>query len=371
MDLEQQRQQAQQAFVDSGQNIEIGTLEGIPITLEQLKATTADSSYVVETFNSGLTAVVFHLRIDGRSWTLKQKREVSLVNNIDGQTSFLNEVQRRRDLVDLKLRNRQSSPERFKHIVDTQFASFTDGIILSPWIEGQPLTSLNRDLFQQIFTTIVNLELSGLFEWDFCPGNILLGDQGEIRLFDFGYMYQFDPKVDFNSNGKNTPLFHGLERFETRFFFDFLLKNPLNLNTGALFELYKLEKQCALEAYQSKLQQLIELGADASVITRQQSINYRWQLALTNEDALQDLYLVESYRSNVLDLLDDLHGQSCTPYTLKKADFVLHLIDNHFDLLRAMDAFFFGDETLSRSELMAKYSQLRQDAERYQLTMGG
>ncbi|MGF1757109.1 hypothetical protein L4D76_03970 [Photobacterium sagamiensis] len=363
MSMEQQRQRAQQAFTENGQNIEVGTLQGFPLTLEQLKATSAESSYVVETFNSGLTAVVYHLLINDQSWTLKLKREVSLVNNIDGQTSFLNEVQRRRDLAELK----QRYPECLVHIVDTQFASFRDGIILSPWIEGKPLSSLNRSLFQQIFSTIVNLELNGLFEWDFCPGNILLDTQDEIKLFDFGYMYQFDPKAHFNSNGQDTQLFHGIERFETRFFFDFLLKNPLNLSTEALFELYKLEKQCALQAYQSKLQQLVELGADARVITWQQAINHRWQAALANEVALRELYLAETYRSNVLDLLDDLHGQSCTPYTLKKADLALNLINNNFDQLRAGDVFFFGDETLSKSELIAKYSQFRKDAVHFQL----
>lgn len=367
MSLEQQRQQAQQTFVASGGNIEVGSLEGISITLEQLKTTTAESSYVVEVFNSGLTAVVFHLQIDGQHWTLKQKRKVSLVKNIDGQTSFLNEVQRRQDLAELK----QCSPACFKHIVDTQFASFTDGIILSPWIEGNPLTILNRDVFQQIFSTIVNLELSGLFEWDLCPGNILLDNQHEIKLFDFGYMYQFDPKVHFNSNGQETPLFHGIERFETRFFFDFLLKNSLNQTTEALFELYRLEKRCALEAYQMKLRQLIELDADTNVIARQRAINHNWQTALKSEVALQALYLVECFRSNVLDLLDDLHGQSCTPYTLRKADVTLDLLEHHFDLLSSQNTFFFGDESLSKSELVAKYSQLRKDAERYQLDITG
>ena len=367
MNLERQRQQAQQAFVDSGKNIEVGSLQGIPLTLEQLKTTTAESDYVVEVFNSGLTAVVYHLQIDGQHWTLKQKRKVSLVNNIDGQTSFLNEVQRRQDLAELK----QHNPECFKHIVDTQFASFTDGIILSPWITGNPLVILNRDIFQQIFSSIVNLELSGLFEWDFCPGNILLDNQHEIKLFDFGYMYRFDPKVHFNSNGQDTPLFHGIERFETRFFFDFLLKNPLNLTTEALFELYRLEKRCALEAYQMKLQQLIELDAGTSVIARQWAINHHWQAALEDEAAMQELYLVEAFRSNVLDLLDDLHGHSCTPYTLKKADLTLDLIDNNFELLRAKNGFFFGDELLSKNELVAKYNQLRKDAERYQLNMAG
>lgn len=143
MNLEQQRQQTQQAFVDSGKNIQIGSLQGLSSTLEQLKNTNAESNYVVEVFNTGLTAVVYHLKIDNQHWTLKQKRKVSLVNNIDGQTSFLNEIQRRQDLSKLQ----QQKKECFKHIVDTQFASFIDGIILSPWIVGNPLSILNQDLF--------------------------------------------------------------------------------------------------------------------------------------------------------------------------------------------------------------------------------
>lgn len=361
--MEQQRQLAQQAFVDSGQNIEIGTLQGFPLTLQQLQNTTQDSNYVQETFSSGLTAVVHHIQINEKSWTLKLKRPVSLVNNIDGQTSFLNEVQRRRDLVKLK----QEQPENFDHIVDTQFASFQDGIILSPWIEGEPIAVLNKEIFQQIFTVITNLELSGLFEWDFCPGNILVDTQNQIKLFDFGYMYQFDPKCHFNSNGKKTPLFHGVERFETRFFFDFLLKNPLKLGSNALLDLYKIEKQCALQAYQGKLAKLIALGANKDVISRQQEINQGWQSALANDCSLQNLYLLESFRSNVLDLLDDLHGQSCTIYTLKKADLVLHIIAKQFEQISANGGFFFGDEKLTKNELISKYRQFRQDAERFQL----
>jgi hypothetical protein len=363
INMEQKRQQAQQAFVESEQNIEVGSLQGFPLTLQQLKNTTSESNYVVQTFKSGLTSIVYHIQIYGQSWTLKLKRAVSLVNNIDGQTSFLNEVQRRRDLVKLK----QDDPDKFKHIVDTQFATYKEGIILSPWIVGEPLILLNRKIFLQIFSTIDNLELSGLFEWDYSSGNILLDTQSEVKLFDFGYMYQFDPKRHFNSNGLKTPLFHGVERFETRFFFDYLQKNPLNLSSVALFELYRVEKQCALQAYQIKLANLIELEANDEVIARQRAINRCWQEALSSDSALQELYILESYRSNLLDLLDDLHGQSCTADTLKKADSVLNLLEQHYQEIAASGGLFFGDEHLSKTELIEKYSRCRQNAQRFQL----
>ncbi len=55
-------------------------------------------------------------------------------------------------------------------------------------------------------------------EWDLCSGNLLVDRQEQLWLFDFGYMYPFDPLREFNSNGLADPLFHFVERFETRFF---------------------------------------------------------------------------------------------------------------------------------------------------------
>ncbi|OEF05395.1 hypothetical protein [Vibrio genomosp. F10] len=363
MNLEQQRQTVQLEFVNSKQNLKLGDLNAIPLTLDQLKKTTSQSPYVVETFKSGLTAIVYHIRIEGKDWTLKTKRSESLVQNIDGQTSFLNEVQRRIDLSALK----QSNPEDFQHIVETQYASFQDGIILSPWIDGAPLQRLDKSVFDQIFNTVIHLELRGLFEWDFCPGNILQSDSARIKLFDFGYMYRFDPKIHFNSNGVDTPIFHGVERFETRFFFDYLLKNPLQLSEAEKFDLYKLEKHCALLAYQNKLKQLKLLGASAHVIEHQTAINNNWELAIQSAEALQDLFIQESFRSNLLDLLDDIHGKSCSSYTIQKSDFVLDMLTNNFEKLKSNDGFFFGDEHLDKQQLLVKYQELKQKALDYQL----
>ncbi|WP_295895575.1 hypothetical protein [uncultured Vibrio sp.] len=364
VNLEQQRQSQQLAFVASGENILIGSLDDFPLSLEQLKSTSKDSPYVVKAFDSGLTAVVYHIHLQGKDWTLKCQRPESLVKNVDGETSFLNEVQRRRDVMDFKF----VKPTAFKAVVDTHFASYRDGIMLSPWISGGPIESLNQDLFEQIFDAIVNLELSGLFEWDFCPGNILLNEENQIRLFDFGYMYQFEPLKHFNSNGTDTPLFHGIERFETRFFFDYLLKNPKQLSDAQQLELYRVEKSCALNAYLHKLSKLTERGASDEVLEWHKDITSKWQAALESESALKALYLTEAFRSNILDLLDDVHGKSCSPYTLRKADFIIERLEMDFDLLASSHSFFFGDERLSQGELIQKYRELKQTAERYQLS---
>ena len=55
MSMELNRQQAQLAFVESGENIVIGTLDGVGVSLEALKKIDDHSCYVVESFSSGLT----------------------------------------------------------------------------------------------------------------------------------------------------------------------------------------------------------------------------------------------------------------------------------------------------------------------------
>ncbi len=88
----------------------------------------------------------------------------------------------------------------------------------SPRIDGEPIHQLTPPLIAQLFTTLEACEEQGLMEWDLCSGNLLVDRQEQLWLFDFGYMYPFDPLREFNSNGLADPLFHFVERFETRFF---------------------------------------------------------------------------------------------------------------------------------------------------------
>ena len=53
---------------------------------------------------SGLTARVFQLKLAGAAYALKKARPNCLVQNLDGQTSFLNELQRRAEIDALRQR---------------------------------------------------------------------------------------------------------------------------------------------------------------------------------------------------------------------------------------------------------------------------
>lgn len=326
MTPEQQRRQAQLAFAASGIELEVGSLADCPLPIEQLRATTAASPWVSRHFAGGLTAEVYRIEAGGRPWTLKRARQRCKVQNLDGQTSFLNEVQRRADIQRLKAR--PGGAERFAALVDTQYASYRRGLLLSPWIDGEAVREWNEQRLLQLFDCLHALLLEGLFEWDLCAGNLL--DDGRIRLFDFGYMYRFDPLHAFNSNGSAMPQFHAAERFETRHYFAHLLGLEKQSEAHAL-DAFELEKRIALQAYQRLQRDLAQRGASAGVLAWLEAIGQRWQGALAG--GLDGLYLEEAWRSHWLDLHDDLGGQTCTPLTLARIDWLHACLDaRHPDL---------------------------------------
>jgi hypothetical protein len=100
------------------------------------------------------------------------------------------------------------------------------------------------------------------------------------------------------------------------------------------------------------------------MLARLDAITMRWREALRGDAAA--LYLAENWRSHVLDLDDDLRGRSCTPMTLRRADWLLAALQEHFDALVALQALFGPDRGRSRAELRADYQARRRQAECFQ-----
>ena len=115
------RQQQQQAFDRSGEPLIVGNVSHCPLPPETLAALGPDSPYVVQVYGSGLTGEVYRLRIAGKEYNLKKRRAVAGVANLNGQLSFLNEVQRRQALQQLK--DDPVTAPRFTHIVPTLYAA--------------------------------------------------------------------------------------------------------------------------------------------------------------------------------------------------------------------------------------------------------
>jgi len=178
-------------------------------------------------------------------------------------------------------------------------------------------------------------------------------------------MYPFNPLSELNSNGLSDPLFHLVERFETRFFFGWLLEQ--NLSSAHQLSLYESVKQLGLESYQRKIQWLTSQAALPEVITHFQTIAQRWKAALDNEQALSQQFKLEAFRSYDLDIEDDLHGQSCTSATLKIIYVVQKEIEHGYEYLAENGGLFYGNADKSQQELLEDYAKKYQLALNYQI----
>lgn len=357
-----QRQARQLALLHGGEDLVVGSPDALPLPLATLRTLTADAPAVRAHFAGGLTAEVFRITVDGRDYTVKRARQACLVHNADGETSFLNEVQRRRDFEALKQQDRAG----YAGIVDTLYASLRDGLIVSPWIDGEEILRYTPEVFDSVFFTLMQMARGGVFECDPTHGNLLWVPGAGVRFFDFGYAYPFDPRCDINSDGLDLPVFHAAERFETRCFMLHLLDLEELLGRERALALYREEKTAALQHYMAHRDWLAAEGGSAEVLAHVEHWIGLWRDGLSGDDALWRLYRLESFRSCLLDVHDDLSGRSCTPDTLLKAGKVIEAVESGYDFIHAHNGFFWGDERLGRDALLAQYRGFLAEAARTQ-----
>lgn len=355
------RKRDQLLILNSDKEIQVGKKEDLPLSIEELEEINQESPWVEE-ISKGLTAIVYKIKVDGQYYALKKKRKKTLARNIDAQLAFLNEIQRRRDFEKLK----KTVPQLYNRIAETIFASLKHGFILSPWIKGECITLQNsRDIYENLFDTFYLMECNGFFEWDICSNNLLLVDNNQVMLFDFGCTYLYNPLYEYNSAGKKEPIFHGVERFETRMLMTYFLINKNIMTEDMILCEYRTEKETALKYYIRKLRWLEEHRADDDIINWIKEIMERWEWGLRNSDNLELLYRLESFRSYVLDVNNDINGKYCNFMSRKKLDQILKKLSSDYDLLKQNNGFFWGDELLSKEKLIEKYSRKKVLIEKY------
>lgn len=93
----------------------------------------------------------------------------------------------------------------------------------------------------------------------------------------------------------------------------------------------------------------------------------KWEAAIKDEKSLKILYKVESMRSIVLDIHDDLMGKSCTPATVRKVDKVLDMLETDYDFIKNQDGLLWDDKNLSQRDLIKKYLDIRTKVVTYQI----
>ncbi len=151
-----------------------------------------------------------------------------------------------------------------------------------------------------------------------------------VWLFDFGYMYRFDPLRQFNSagDGSAAPQCHLAERIESRHAF------------GAWLDLTEAEALEALPPGKDRRPRRVPPPARGTGGRRSppppcsawlDGITATWQAGLGGD--LRALWLCEGWRSHVLDLEDDLHGRPARRTRCGGPDWLLATLRDHHGLL--------------------------------------
>ena len=126
-------------------------------------------------------------------------------------------------------------------------------------------------------------------------------------------------------------------------------------------------KRLAVESYRRKLVWLRARRAAPQVQAHFQQITTRWETALADPAALRRLFALEAFRSHVLDIEDDLHGQSCTLLTLQRIDWVIGQLEQHYRFIADEGGLFYDNAGKSQQALLGDYAQKRQQAQQYLL----
>lgn len=348
--LDERRQRADLAFIASGAEFSFGSP---PLPVATLQALTAQSPGVESHHDGGLTAEVFCLRDAGRRWAVKRARPECRVRNDDGRTSFLNELHRHAELAPLALPG----------IAAPVYGSLRHGLVVSPWIEGRHPGVLDGRQARTLLEAACALAEHGFFEWDYSSGNLL--DDGErIWLYDFGYCYRFDPLTQLNTagNGLEHPRFHPVERIEGRHLFGALLDAGGDADALPHFVAFKC---LAIDAYEALASRLAARGANGFVLAHYRALAARWRAAL--QDRAARLYLADAWQAHSSDLADDLHGRSCTPRTLRRAQWLQRAVRENARLLRDTGILAPDDLALTDAALLQRYVDREHEARNLQL----
>lgn len=354
----------------SGEEVRVGDPKRLPMHYRELAQITADHPLVTGNW-SGLTAHIFRIQLGDFQYTLKIRREESLVRNTDGILAFMTELMCRRRIESARQDN-YTPGTPLHYMVKSIFGSLNHGILLSPWIEGRTLWEVpTREWTDQLLLSYhaaqVMLCRLGIFDWDPCPGNILLDTQGNARLFDFGYAYFFDPCIEYNSTALLRPQAHTAERFESRALFPSLMKGGENLFGTHAYDLWQRSKLAVIPRYYKFSENLHGIGAERRFVWHYYHLAKRWEDALGNEADARALFLSELYRSLVQDMEAELTVHFCTPITMQKTEIILTLLKKHYAELHQAGFLIPGDGELSAAQLLEKYRQKQQAVADHQL----
>ncbi len=303
-------------FIQSGQNLTLGSLEPLQLTREDLTAIGESHGPVVEeVFPPSNGIARFVIKHHGHLY------DVRLRQAGDDQHAFLHECMIRNHLVKIP-------SELVKQLVVTTLAmDYQSGYIVSEVRETTPLVPPSFTGYETLFKGLWDLERSQLFATEL--SNKTLAMQGDkVVMMDVAHLVPFNPLTDYNDQGLVLPQVHMIERFEKQFLIEAWGEMEIKDSIQAAIENIKIEKAAMLIVYMSKLRYVQQQSGSVTITAWMNGLIDEVKKYLVGPDELWQEYMTNRYRGYVKDMVDELDAPTITPLTIKKLDFLIQYAQN-------------------------------------------
>lgn len=320
---DERRREAGLHWLRSGEEVRVGDPRKLPLPFRELAQVTADHP-AVRSCHEAVTTDILCLALGDFRYTLKIWRRERPAEDIDGLLSFMTELLCRRRIEAARHDLESGTHSGMRYLVKSIFGSLNHRVLISPWIEGQTLADLpfadwTDERLANVFAAHASLLRLGLFDWNPTANNVLCVEGHDVRLFDFGYCYPFNPLLEGNSNWEERPYANLAERFETRCLFPTLLARGEDLTGDFALGLWRRAKAALAPRMRYHAESLYAMGAAHGMVLHHRALASEWEACLADPAHGEATFLHELVRSLYLYVLRDLLQHSCNAFTLEAA----------------------------------------------------
>jgi hypothetical protein len=303
-------------FLQTGQNLTIGSLEELQLTKDDLIALGEPHGPVIEAVKPKRGPLaIFVIKHHGHLY------EVRLLQDKDLDHSFLHECMIRNHLTKVP------SEMVKERVVRTLAMDYHDGYIVSEVQETTPLRPPAFVGYEAFYKMLWDLERSQLFATELSPTTLAM--QGDhIVMTDVAHLVPFNPLTDYNEQGLVLPQAHMVERFEKHFLIDAWGIMETTDSIQAAIENIKIAKAAMLIVYMNKLRYVQSNGGSVTITAWMTGLIDEVKKYLVGPDELWQEYMTNRYRGYVKDMVDELDQPSIHSKTIAKLDFLIQYAQN-------------------------------------------
>lgn len=328
----------------------LGLSEELLLMLEDELPTSLEAAQkllpgIDEVHQEGCTSIVYRYNYESHSYAIKVKRKDIPQFPKDLYYSF-----------DIEMAFRfVSQIFEINGICKTLYTNNSPKVMISDWISGCYIKNMNAidvTAVAHAFELMLDLQKMGFFIFDLNMSNIKYKD-GMPYLYDFGYVYPFNPRIECNPytiNRVPDMYFDNLERYKTTHIMRYISNIERTNGSLVAIQQYELFADIFLQYQQKWLLYLKERDAAAWLCDRAE-LNIMWYSS-ERETATTERYILDKFLSYILTLEEGIYYDLYDEKFSVRLNELLSLVESSYDQLKKGITYFSYPIESSAEELI-------------------